>query len=128
MQQRVHARAGVQGTLAGGRPRITARRGALLCQPGPSGDVHAGVVAGKLGQSWGSDLRQPGEPGGGHWDGALPAAEHRRCGRARAVMDIDWLEMDRLECLFAVLEAPTFALTQELGSPQRQRQRSVTER
>ena len=90
--------------------------GSVIFRAGESGDCMFGLLEGTVRLSWNADA--------GHEDihagdvfgaGALVTAEHRRYGHATALTDCRLLVMNREKFLFAVQEAPMFAI-ELLGS------------
>jgi CRP-like cAMP-binding protein len=90
--------------------------GSLIFRSGESGDCMFGLLEGTVRLSWNGDA--------GHEDiragdvfgaGALVTHDHRRFGDARALTDCRLLVMNREKFLFAVQEAPMFAI-ELLGS------------
>lgn len=97
-------------TLSGNRPTVTYRAGEVIFNSGDHGDLLYGVVSGSVDLSWGSVLHETVGPGSCFGVGALVDHEHRRFGTATARTDVELLEMDRPEFLFAVQELPLFGL------------------
>jgi CRP-like cAMP-binding protein len=90
--------------------------GSVIFSAGESGDCMFGLLEGTVRLSWNADA--------GHEDiragdvfgaGALVTAEHRRYGHATALTACRLLVMNREKFLFAVQEAPMFAI-ELLGS------------
>ena len=90
--------------------------GTTIFRSGESGDCMFGLLEGTVRLSWNGDA--------GHEDiragdvfgaGALVTQDHRRFGDARALTDCRLLVMNREKFLFAVQEAPMFAI-ELLGS------------
>ncbi|WP_216904556.1 cyclic nucleotide-binding domain-containing protein [Synechococcus sp. CCY 9618] len=90
--------------------------GATIFRSGEPGDCMFGLLEGTVRLSWNADA--------GHEDiragdvfgaGALVTLDHRRYGDARAVTPCKLLVMNREKFLFAVQEAPMFAI-ELLGS------------
>jgi CRP-like cAMP-binding protein len=90
--------------------------GSTIFRSGESGDCMFGLLEGTVRLSWNGDA--------GHEDiragdvfgaGALVTHDHRRFGDARALTDCRLLVMNREKFLFAVQEAPMFAI-ELLGS------------
>lgn len=82
----------------------------VLYREGDPGDSIFCVLAGEISLEWpdgGSELFLPGQVFG---VAALVDADHRRHGTARVVRDSELIEMNREEFLFALEEAPMFAL------------------
>ena len=96
--------------LSQNRPTITVQAGEVIFSPGDHGDQLYGVVSGTVALTWGSVLRETIGPGSCFGVGALVDREHRRFGTATALTDVELLEMDRPEFLFAVQELPLFGL------------------
>lgn len=85
--------------------------GQLIFRSGETGDCMYGVLEGTVELSWngdqGHEAIQAGDVFGA---GALVTSEHRRYGDARAASDCRLLVMNREKFLFAVQEAPMFAI------------------
>ena len=90
--------------------------GELIFQSGETGDCMYGVLEGTVQLSWNGDQGhehiQAGDVFGA---GALVTSEHQRFGDARALSACRLLVMNREKFLFAVQEAPMFAI-ELLGS------------
>lgn len=90
--------------------------GGVIFRSGESGDCMFGLLEGTVELTWngdrGHEVIEAGEVFGA---GALVTQDHRRYGMARAVTPCRLLVMNREKFLFAVQEAPMFAL-ELLGS------------
>ncbi len=90
--------------------------GTLIFRSGEAGDCMFGLLEGTVRLSWNGDLAhediQAGDVFGA---GALVTHDHRRYGDARALTACRLLVMNREKFLFAVQEAPMFAI-ELLGS------------
>ncbi len=90
--------------------------GSLIFRSGEAGDCMFGLLEGTVRLSWNGDLAhediQAGDVFGA---GALVTHDHRRYGDARALTACRLLVMNREKFLFAVQEAPMFAI-ELLGS------------
>jgi CRP-like cAMP-binding protein len=115
MAHTVHALDTMRALAAKGEVRDV-EAGSVIFRAGESGDCMFGLLEGTVRLSWNADA--------GHEDiragdvfgaGALVTAEHRRYGHATALTDCRLLVMNREKFLFAVQEAPMFAI-ELLGS------------
>jgi hypothetical protein len=116
--------------LSGSRETRHLKAGEIIFQPGDYGDVLYGIVSGKIQLTWGSEFSETVESGGCFGVGALVDPDHRRFGTATALTDVELLDMDRHEFLFAVQELPMFGLEMlhDLEMRLQQLKRSVAER
>jgi CRP/FNR family cyclic AMP-dependent transcriptional regulator len=90
--------------------------GALIFRSGETGDCMYGLLEGTVQLSWNGDQGHEAIRAGDVFGaGALVTPEHRRYGDARALSDCKLLVMNREKFLFAVQEAPMFAI-ELLGS------------
>jgi CRP/FNR family transcriptional regulator, cyclic AMP receptor protein len=97
-------------TLSGSRPTRSVAVGEVIYSAGDPGDVLYGVVSGTVDVTWGSAQPESFGPGSCFGVSALVDADHRRFGTATASTDVELLEMDRIEFLFAMQELPMFGL------------------
>ena len=85
--------------------------GNLIFRAGEPGDCMFGLLAGTVELNWNDgrnhEILQAGEVFGA---GALVTQDHRRYGNARALTPCRLLLMNREKFLFAVQEAPMFAI------------------
>lgn len=95
---------------------ITVQPGEVIFTAGESGDCMFGLLEGTVELSWNGEqgLEQI-KAGDVFGAGALVTSEHRRYGNAKALSACKVLRMNREKFLFAVQEAPMFAL-ELLGS------------
>ncbi|MEB3270475.1 MAG: cyclic nucleotide-binding domain-containing protein [Synechococcus sp.] len=95
---------------------LSVEAGDVIFRPGEPGDCMFGLLEGTVELTWNGDQGletiQAGDVFGA---GALVTHDHRRYGMARAVTPCRVLVMNREKFLFAVQEAPMFAL-ELLGS------------
>lgn len=90
--------------------------GELIFRSGETGDCMYGVLEGTVQLSWNGDQgHEEIRAGDVFGAGALVTQEHSRYGDARALSDCRLLVMNREKFLFAVQEAPMFAI-ELLGS------------
>ena len=90
--------------------------GELIFRSGETGDCMYGVLEGTVQLSWNGDQgHEDIQAGDVFGAGALVPPEHRRYGDARALSPCRLLVMNREKFLFAVQEAPMFAI-ELLGS------------
>jgi CRP/FNR family cyclic AMP-dependent transcriptional regulator len=90
---------------------LTVPQGELIFRAGETGACMFGVLEGTVELDWldgmGHEQIQAGDVFGA---GALVTPDHRRFGNARALSDCTLLVMNREKFLFAVQEAPMFAI------------------
>ena len=95
---------------------IDVKSGETIFRSGESGDCMFGLLEGQVELSWregaGTETINAGDVFGA---GALVTPDHRRYGDAHALSDCRLLVMNREKFLFAVQEAPMFAI-ELLGS------------
>ncbi|MCP9809632.1 Crp/Fnr family transcriptional regulator [Cyanobium sp. HWJ4-Hawea] len=95
---------------------MTVEPGEVIFNSGEAGDCMFGLLEGSIELSWngeqGLEQIQAGDVFGA---GALVTSDHRRYGSAKALTACRILRMNREKFLFAVQEAPMFAL-ELLGS------------
>lgn len=93
---------------------VTLRSGDVLFRSGETGKAMYGILEGCIRLSWSSDDGKQGHEQitAGHvfGAGALVMDDHKRLGTAYAVEDSRLIEMDRRKFLFAMQEAPMFAI------------------
>jgi CRP/FNR family transcriptional regulator, cyclic AMP receptor protein len=90
--------------------------GEIVFRSGDSGDCMFGVLEGTVQLSWNSGTSHEEIKAGDVFGaGALVTADHRRYGEAKALTYCRLLVMNREKFLFAVQEAPMFAV-ELLGS------------
>lgn len=90
--------------------------GAVIFRGGEPGDCMFGLLEGTVRLSWNGDAgHEDIQAGDVFGAGALVTSDHRRYGRATALSDCRLLVMNREKFLFAVQEAPMFAI-ELLGS------------
>ncbi len=90
--------------------------GSVIFQAGDAGDCMFGLLEGTVRLSWNGDAGQEDIQAGDVFGaGALVTADHRRYGNATALTPCRLLVMNREKFLFAVQEAPMFAI-ELLGS------------
>jgi CRP-like cAMP-binding protein len=115
MAQTLHALDTMRALADKGEVREVAA-GSVIFRAGEPGDCMFGLLEGTVRLSWNGDA--------GHEDiragdvfgaGALVTHDHRRYGHATALSDCRLLVMNREKFLFAVQEAPMFAI-ELLGS------------
>jgi len=95
---------------------ITVEPGALIFGSGDLGDCMFGLLEGTVQLSWNGDQgHEQIREGDVFGAGALVTSDHRRYGNARALTPCKLLVMNREKFLFAVQEAPMFAI-ELLGS------------
>jgi CRP-like cAMP-binding protein len=82
----------------------------VLFEAGTPGDSIFCILSGSIELSWEGGGRECFEPGQVFGVGALVTTDHRRHATARALEVSEVLEMNREEFLFAVQEAPMFAV------------------
>jgi len=105
--------------LAGQGEVIDVEAGALIFRAGEAGDCMFGLLDGTVELTWNDDNSQERIQAGDVFGaGALVTPDHRRFGNARAVTACRVLVMNREKFLFAVQEAPMFAI-ELLGSIER---------
>ena len=108
---------------------IDVQAGDLIFRSGETGDCMYGVLEGTVDLSWdGNEGHEQIEAGDVFGAGALVTPEHRRFGDARAVTPCRLLVMNREKFLFAVQEAPMFAIELLSSIDQRLRQLKDTSR
>jgi CRP/FNR family transcriptional regulator, cyclic AMP receptor protein len=102
--------------LASSGEVITVEPGQLIFSSGEVGDCMYGLLEGTVELSWNGDQgHEQIKAGDVFGAGALVTSEHRRYGNARALTACRLLVMNREKFLFAVQEAPMFAI-ELLGS------------
>jgi CRP/FNR family cyclic AMP-dependent transcriptional regulator len=102
--------------LASSGEVITVEPGQLIFSSGEVGDCMYGLLEGTVELSWNGDQgHEQIKEGDVFGAGALVTSEHRRYGNARALTACRLLVMNREKFLFAVQEAPMFAI-ELLGS------------
>ncbi len=102
--------------LASSGEVITVEPGQLIFSSGEVGDCMYGLLEGTVELSWNGDQgHEQIKAGDVFGAGALVTNEHRRYGNARALTACRLLVMNREKFLFAVQEAPMFAI-ELLGS------------
>jgi len=90
--------------------------GTLIFRSGESGDCMFGLLEGTIELSWNGDAgHEQIKAGDVFGAGALVTPDHRRYGNAKALTACKVLVMNREKFLFAVQEAPMFAI-ELLGS------------
>jgi CRP/FNR family cyclic AMP-dependent transcriptional regulator len=90
--------------------------GTLIFRSGETGDCMYGLLDGTVQLSWNGDQGHEAIRAGDVFGaGALVTPEHRRYGDAKALSNCKLLVMNREKFLFAVQEAPMFAI-ELLGS------------
>jgi CRP-like cAMP-binding protein len=109
--------------LASNGEVLTVAQGDLIFQAGETGDCMYGVLEGSVELNWldgtGHETIQAGDVFGA---GALVTPDHRRFGNAKALTNCKLLVMNREKFLFAVQEAPMFAIELLSSIDQRLRQ------
>ncbi|MEB3173103.1 MAG: Crp/Fnr family transcriptional regulator [Cyanobacteriota bacterium] len=102
--------------LASNGEVIDVEPGTLIFRSGESGDCMFGLLEGSIELSWNGDAGQEQIKAGDVFGaGALVTPDHRRYGNAKALTRCKVLVMNREKFLFAVQEAPMFAI-ELLGS------------
>jgi len=102
---------------------INVPAGELIFHSGETGECMYGLLEGMVQLSWNGDqAHEHIEAGDVFGAGALVTPEHRRYGDAKAITDCRLLVMNREKFLFAVQEAPMFALELLASTDQRLRQ------
>jgi CRP-like cAMP-binding protein len=115
MAHTVHALDTMRALAAKGEVRDVAA-GSVIFRAGEAGDCMFGLLEGTVRLSWNADAgHEDIQAGDVFGAGALVTAEHRRYGHATALTDCRLLVMNREKFLFAVQEAPMFAI-ELLGS------------
>lgn len=115
MAHTVHALDTMRALAAKGEVRDV-EAGSIIFQAGEAGDSMFGLLEGTVRLSWNADAgHEDIQAGDVFGAGALVTAEHRRYGQATALNPCKLLVMNREKFLFAVQEAPMFAL-ELLGS------------
>ena len=95
---------------------IDVEPGTLIFRAGESGDCMFGLLEGTVELSWNGDSgHEQIQAGDVFGAGALVTQDHRRYGNAKALSPCRLLVMNREKFLFAVQEAPMFAI-ELLGS------------
>ena len=93
---------------------LTLNSGDVLFNTGDSGLTMYGILEGSVRLSWKDSLGNQGHediPSGHVFGaGALVMGDHQRLGTATAIEDCRLIEMTREKFLFAVQEAPMFAI------------------
>ena len=93
---------------------LTLNSGDVLFNAGDSGLTMYGILEGSVRLSWKDSLGNQGHEdiSSGHvfGAGALVMGDHQRLGTATAIEDCRLIEMTREKFLFAVQEAPMFAI------------------
>ena len=93
---------------------LTLNSGEVLFNAGDSGLTMYGILEGSVRLSWKDSLGNQGHediPSGHVFGaGALVMGDHQRLGTATAIEDCRLIEMTREKFLFAVQEAPMFAI------------------
>ena len=93
---------------------LTLNSGDVLFNSGDSGLTMYGILEGSVRLSWKDSLGNQGHediPSGHVFGaGALVMGDHQRLGTATAIEDCRLIEMTREKFLFAVQEAPMFAI------------------
>ena len=88
--------------------------GDVIFKADAQGSSMFGVLEGRVRLSWTNEIGQEGyeliEAGNVFGAGALVMEGHRRLGTAQAATDCRLIEMNREKFLFAVQEAPMFAI------------------
>lgn len=102
---------------------INVAAGELIFHSGETGECMYGLLEGVVQLSWNGDqAREQIQAGDAFGAGALVTPEHRRYGDAKALTNCRVLVMNREKFLFAVQEAPMFALELLASIDQRLRQ------
>jgi CRP/FNR family cyclic AMP-dependent transcriptional regulator len=102
--------------LASNGEVVDIEAGSLIFSSGESGACMFGLLEGTIELSWNGDNgHETIKAGDVFGAGALVTPDHRRYGNARAITACRLLVMNREKFLFAVQEAPMFAL-ELLGS------------
>ena len=102
---------------------ISVPAGELIFHSGENGECMYGLLEGMVQLSWNGDqAHEHIEAGDVFGAGAIVTPEHRRYGDAKALTDCRVLVMNREKFLFAVQEAPMFALELLASIDQRLRQ------
>ncbi len=115
MTHTVHALDTMRALAAKGEVRDV-EAGSVIFSAGESGDCMFGLLEGTVRLSWNGDAgHEDIQAGDVFGAGALVTAEHRRYGHATALTACRLLVMNREKFLFAVQEAPMFAI-ELLGS------------
>ena len=96
--------------LARNRVPRRIQAGEVIFRDGESGGQLFGIISGSVQLSWGGERVEILGPGSCFGAGALVDPAHRRFGTATAVSDVELLEMNREEFLFAMQELPMFGL------------------
>ena len=100
--------------LASNSEVFTLNSGDVLFNTGDSGLTMYGILEGSVRLSWKDSLGNQGHediPSGHVFGaGALVMGDHQRLGTATAIEDCRLIEMTREKFLFAVQEAPMFAI------------------
>lgn len=96
--------------LAGNRVPRKISAGDVIFRAGEPGECLFGIVSGTIQITWGREGVETLGPGSCFGTGALVDPEHRRLGTATATSDVELLEMNREEFLFAMQELPMFGL------------------
>jgi CRP/FNR family cyclic AMP-dependent transcriptional regulator len=100
-------------TIAALAPQRTSRRvkaGEIIFRDGDLGASLFGVLSGQIELSSGGVCVETIGPGSCFGASALVEPDHFRYGTATALTDVELLEMNREEFLFAMQELPMFAL------------------
>ena len=102
--------------LASNGEVIDVPAGELIFRSGEAGDCMFGLLEGTVELSWNGDAGHEAIKAGDVFGaGALVTPDHRRYGNAKAITPCRLLVMNREKFLFAVQEAPMFAI-ELLGS------------
>jgi len=102
--------------LASNGEVTTVEPGSLIFRSGEAGDCIFGLLEGTVELSWNGDAgHETIKAGDVFGAGALVTPDHRRYGNAKAQTPCKLLVMNREKFLFAVQEAPMFAI-ELLGS------------
>lgn len=102
--------------LASNGEVIAVEPGTMIFRSGEAGDCMFGLLQGDVELSWNGDQGHERIKAGDVFGaGALVTCTHRRYGNARALTTCRLLVMNREKFLFAVQEAPMFAI-ELLGS------------
>ena len=93
---------------------MTLKAGDVLFRSGETGQSMYGILEGAIRLSWvaedGKEGHEDIQSGHVFGAGALVMENHQRLGTARAAMDCRLIEMNREKFLFAMQEAPMFAI------------------
>ena len=104
----------IMRALTSKREVLTLNSGDILFNTGDSGFTMYGILEGSVRLSWKDSLGNQGHediPSGHVFGaGALVMGDHQRLGTATAIEDCRLIEMTREKFLFAVQEAPMFAI------------------